>query len=64
MSYEKDRHLENVDRTVRLSESLQDGVFYDEFHRPIPIAFARCVHGNCVFGCEECKEQEWDNTDA
>ena len=51
------KELQDVDRTVRLRESLRDGIFYDEFHRPIPIAFARCIHGNCVGSCEECKEK-------
>lgn len=52
-------HLADVDRTYRLAKSLEDGVFYDEGMRPNPhVGFAKCIHGNPVFSCEECKREK------
>lgn len=58
MSYEEDRHLEKVDQSVRLRQSLHRRVFIDEHGRENPhIGFGRCHHGELVSKCPRCKKE-------
>jgi len=50
--------LQDVDRTVRLRQSLKQGVFIGEYGENPHVGFAKCIHGNDAYGCEECKREK------